>query len=427
MLAPAYSTLSLSLLVHFAQATLFGAIIALALLALPVADARLRYWLGWFGLAKFVLPLGLLGLSVPALAPAWFSGHWLPSLLGPAAPSPTTGAPAVLSWPVFFGIVWASGIIALAVWHAVQTWLCARQLRANRTPFSPQEAVHLAELARRMGLNPARIQGWTTAADIAPGMFGIFRSGIHVPRELLRLLTRDETEAVLLHELVHVARRDNLWRLAQTVIVCLCWFHPLVWWLHRRLIQESEQACDEAVVRLTRNHETYVQGLLKAARFALGLSAPGFPGMARHGLKTRLAALLNPTLKKDHPMLRLVLFLCVLTGFVATSDATGLSESPATETYPIDKLEIKPTPISLPPPKYPFALYKNGTEGEVIVGFVVDRGGQIKNAVVIRSTHPEFEAPALEAVNQWKFKPGMKDGQLVNTSARQAIFFRLKK
>lgn len=416
-----------SLLAHLCQATLLGLLIATLLLSSPLVSARFRYGLAWIGLAKFMLPLALLGIPVPAGTSRLMSGGWLPALLVTDNPSP--GSPAWFSGDWFWraGVLcWLLGLIAFAT---IATWRALhfnRQLRADRQPFEPAARSHLAALARSMGINPGQVSGWLTSTQTTPGVSGIFRSRIHVPRELLHSLSPDETEAVLLHELAHIARRDNLWRLLQTVIVCVCWFHPLVWWLHRRLILESERACDEAVVRRTRDREAYAHGLFKAARFSMGWDVPGFSGMARSGLSARLASVLKPNQEKDHPMLRLIVMLVIAVGFVGTSGAVA-TDTPAepTVTYDLTELDVAPQIVSQVRPEYPKALRVTGTEGKTLIEFTVDAAGDVKNSSVVKSTHPEFEAPSIAAVRQWKFKPGMKGGNPVNTRLQVPIVFSL--
>ena len=56
-------------------------------------------------------------------------------------------------------------------------------------------------------------------------------------------------EAILAHELMHVRRHDNLTAALHMLVEAVFWFHPLVWWMERRMVEERERACDEAVIR----------------------------------------------------------------------------------------------------------------------------------------------------------------------------------
>lgn len=76
-----------------------------------------------------------------------------------------------------------------------------------------------------------------------------------------------QVEAILAHELCHVRRRDNLAVALQMVVEALFWFHPLVWWLEQRLVDERERACDEEVIRLGSEPQSYAESILKTCEF----------------------------------------------------------------------------------------------------------------------------------------------------------------
>lgn len=74
------------------------------------------------------------------------------------------------------------------------------------------------------------------------------------------------------------------------------------------------------------------------------------------------------------------------------------------------KFDEPPMPSKTVAPVYPPELKAEGVAGMVTVSFLVDVQGDVQNAVVKKSTRPEFEAPALEAVTKWKFIPAKKAG-----------------
>ncbi len=76
-------------------------------------------------------------------------------------------------------------------------------------------------------------------------------------------------------------------------------------------------------------------------------------------------------------------------------------------------------------PVYPFSLRLTGNKGEVVVDFVIDPHGDVVKADVIKSSHPDFEAPAVESVLKWKFKPGIKNGHAVFVHMQVPIIFQL--
>ena len=104
--------------------------------------------------------------------------------------------------------------------------------------------------------------------------------------------------------------------------------------------------------------------------------------------------------------------------------ASGLAAPPAVEEGPLDRRPEVTTQVA---PDYPFSLAHSGYKGEVLVDFIVDKEGNVVRANVTRSTHPDFEAPAVEAVLQWKFKPGIKDGHPVYVHMQVPIMFQAER
>jgi periplasmic protein TonB len=77
-------------------------------------------------------------------------------------------------------------------------------------------------------------------------------------------------------------------------------------------------------------------------------------------------------------------------------------------------------------PVYPYDMLRNSITGEVIVGFIVDANGNVRDAYVISSNHREFEAPAVQAVSKLKFRPGRRNNHPVNTRMAVPIVFNEK-
>lgn len=91
-----------------------------------------------------------------------------------------------------------------------------------------------------------------------------------------------------------------------------------------------------------------------------------------------------------------------------------------------DQIDQLPQMGKCAPPKYPFQMRLALLEGEVLIEFIIDTKGRVRNAQVIRSSNPWFERSALRAINRWKFKPGLKNGIPINTArVQQMITFRI--
>ena len=91
----------------------------------------------------------------------------------------------------------------------------------------------------------------------------------------------------------------------------------------------------------------------------------------------------------------------------------------------ISKLDQPPTPKSQARPMYPAEMRALGLTGQALVSFVVDSDGAVRDAKAEKSTRKEFEAAAIDALERWKFSPGMKGGNAVNTRLKIPIVFTL--
>jgi len=128
-----------------------------------------------------------------------------------------------------------------------------------------------------------------------PGVRGIWRSCLVLPDDLAGKLEPSELQAVLVHELAHIRRRDNFWAAAVRLVVSVFWFHPLLWWLERRLLIERERACDEQVLAGGAQASDYLSGILKVCRMAYA-GAHGYAGATGSNLKQRMEQIMSTNL-----------------------------------------------------------------------------------------------------------------------------------
>jgi protein TonB len=95
------------------------------------------------------------------------------------------------------------------------------------------------------------------------------------------------------------------------------------------------------------------------------------------------------------------------------------------ELFDVSQLDQKPVLRVPVQPAYPYEMSRAGINGNVTVEFIISTNGDVTQAQVVRSSHREFEVPAIQAVLKWKFKPGKRGGRAVNVRASQLIEFNL--
>lgn len=145
------------------------------------------------------------------------------------------------------------------------------------------------------------------------GVFGIFRPVLIWPEGLSECLEDEHMTAILAHEMIHGQRLDNLTAAIHMVVEAAFWFHPVVWWMERRLVEERERACDEAVVQLGGEPGSYAEGLLKACRFCVESPLVCVSRITGASLNRRIVFLMTKQFAgKLGPTARLLLGLCAV-------------------------------------------------------------------------------------------------------------------
>jgi hypothetical protein len=128
------------------------------------------------------------------------------------------------------------------------------------------------------------------ATRIEPGIFGVFRPLLLLPEGIMERLSGPELRALIAHEMCHARRRDNPLASLHIVVEAIFWFHPLVWWIGSRLVEERERACDEDVVRSGSEPRVYAESILRTCEFYLESPAAFISGVTGGGLNARMPA-----------------------------------------------------------------------------------------------------------------------------------------
>jgi uncharacterized protein (TIGR03435 family) len=133
----------------------------------------------------------------------------------------------------------------------------------------------------------------STTGPIEPGVFGIRQPVLLLPGEIVSHLTEPQLRAIIAHELCHVRRRDNLTAAIHISVQTIFWFHPLMWWIGTRLLEERELACDEAVLRIGEKPRDYAEGILKVCRLYVGSPIPCVAGVGGSDLRKRIEKIMR--------------------------------------------------------------------------------------------------------------------------------------
>jgi len=287
------------ILKHLAESTIFAVILAMLILCLRHlrASAAVRHRLWLLAFAKFAIPFSLLSAAGASLASL---GFFKPSMHGPVADisrllSRAAGNPTLV---VSSSVHQVLTVSLLGCWFAGSSilfviWIC----RLRKSAFSlaapaDAERIMLEKARERLGIRKD-VQLGISEEVPEPLLRGVVHPALVLPQHLSVSLNKSELEAVILHELAHVRRGDNLIASLAHMISLAFWFHPLLWWMERQLLIDCECACDEVVVHTLGAQRDYVLGILKVCRFALSDVVPGVSGIGGWKLKKRLELIMS--------------------------------------------------------------------------------------------------------------------------------------
>jgi beta-lactamase regulating signal transducer with metallopeptidase domain/protocatechuate 3,4-dioxygenase beta subunit len=171
----------------------------------------------------------------------------------PASSIPEASMPPAvrLAWWQLLGSLaaglWLVGIVGGALRLA---WGYGILLRLRRS-FGTLTDEHITRLAKQvtdsLGLKqPPPVL--TSSLVPVPLSLGLWRPAVILPANLAQETDEQELEAVLIHEVAHIARRDHWIGLVQRGVTILFWWNPLVWKLGGQISELREEICDNYVL-----------------------------------------------------------------------------------------------------------------------------------------------------------------------------------
>jgi beta-lactamase regulating signal transducer with metallopeptidase domain len=274
------------LVTHLWQSTLFAVAAGLLTLVFRKNRAQIRYWLWLSASVKFFLPFALLitfggrlGWEPVAQKIATPAVSYAVEYVAQPFPATISFAPSRVSrdWTPFLIIgLWLIGCSAITLIR-LRLWLRVRAAVRRSVPLSIPSAVEIRSAA---GL-------------LEPGVVGVWRPTLLLPEGIMERLTSSELEAVIAHELCHVRRRDNLLSSIHMVAEALFWFHPLVWWIGARLVEERERACDESVLSLGNQPRVYADAILNVCKLYTESPLVCVSGVTGSDIKRRIEAIMR--------------------------------------------------------------------------------------------------------------------------------------
>jgi beta-lactamase regulating signal transducer with metallopeptidase domain len=356
---------------------LSGVVVALAWEAAHLSRSRasLRH-LVWLGDFASLLVLPVLALIIPSQI------HFaLPSLPVPRAiaASPTAAirpvtamtdiAPVGAATPpmshlhigldaIASGLIalWLLGVLVIAMRGLAAVYGLCRLKRHSKTCIFSNVTLPGGRYEIRISHRPN---------DHGPVTWGIFRPVILLPFAA-HFWPRERLEAVLMHEVAHIRRRDSLWQLLSMIVCALYWPNPLIWMAARQLRAEAEMAADDTVLDSGFRPSSYAGELLQLAS-EFRSREPALAGMplfmAGTALEARVKSVLAPDQKRSGVTKMEVFKICTVallaTAALVFACPTFAQDEPSMPPA-VDRTPLPPpAPAAMPAPPPPPAAAAN--------------------------------------------------------------------
>jgi bla regulator protein BlaR1 len=312
----------IALVNHLWQSTCFALAAALITLAFRNNRAHVRYSLWLSASVKFLVPFALLMTLGSRI-------DWSPRLTSPTQSVPSTILQISRPFPETFTAatpartahhwfpdvllgIWACGFSGIALIR-FRAW---RRIRAALRSSAPVDL-------------PAAVSVRAAPGLLEPGVVGIFRPVLLLPVGIAGRLTPRQLEAILAHELSHIRRRDNLTSSIHMIVEAVFWFHPLVWWIGARLLEERERACDEAVLRLGNEPRDYAEAIVTICKLYVESPLVCVSGVTGANLKQRIQAILTGQIAADLNLAKKVALALTAALALAAPVFVGVINAPA--------------------------------------------------------------------------------------------------
>ncbi|MGA9716918.1 MAG: M56 family metallopeptidase [Acidobacteriaceae bacterium] len=413
--------------------------------------AEHRIWVG-----ALVLQIALPACNL-RIAAVW---HTLSTLL------PAHGNFGSSGVQVFFGPAIAQGGGALRLPFAFEAciliaWACVTLYFAARLAWGLIETRRLARTAKPIAFSGEAAQRWNRHCQrfgliapspqisisphaVGPVAIGLRRGMVLVPPQLLDTVSPDDLNAVLAHELAHIARHDFAKNLLYTLLSLPIAWHPLLWRTRARLAESRELLCDDAAAEAVAGRKQYAQSLLRLASIFAGqpriatLHAVGILDFRSNAntLERRVMTLTQKRIPVSAVRRILGAAACSILALATCTSALALhtdisdlapdaQQSAAPNKLHVSAKEMSGNRISGDNPTYPPETKKKKIQGTVVIDATVSKEGAIEDLRVVKTPDPSLAESALKAVRTWRYRPYLRNGEPVEIETTINVTYNL--
>jgi TonB family protein len=291
-----------------------------------------------------------------------------------------------------------------------------------------------------MGIGSDAAELMMSPMILGPVTVGIRRGVLLIPPTFLKNVEDSDLDAVLAHEFAHMRRRDFTKNLVYEMLSLPVAYHPALWLTRARVAESREMVCDVTAAEAVAGRERYARSLLRLA----SMLADQAPARTLHAIGIFDANIFERRvmgLTKRYVELRGARFAiavaCVVVGLVTCASALALRMEVATPSFvATDKNEGPTRPkvnaavmagniASKVNPVYPAQARADKIQGAVVLSVTINEEGAPTNIQVKKSVRADLDESAITAVEQWRWKPYLLNGNPVAVDSTVTINYSL--
>lgn len=232
-------------------------------------------------------------------------------------------------------------------------------------------------------------------------------------------------ENVLVHELSHVKRFDNITYMIAYILAAMNWFNPFIWFCLKELDIESEYACDDDVIRGKSRRVEFASQLVAIAKHGLAQCNSAIaarPALSRGQLTRRVEHILHDTFRsssgRTYSCVVPIYMLAVVFTLASTVRIFAIGDE---NSFVSEDLRLIYSEL----PEYPELAIQKGATGFATYSFRVNEEGKVDiDSIELVRSEPMylFDKSSVRSLNSFVFSPKRTNGRNVATSNVQFTF-----
>jgi len=255
----------------------------------------------------------------------------------------------------------------------------------------------------------------------------------------------NDLDALFAHEFAHMRRRDFAKNLLYELLSLPIAWHPLLWLTRSRLAESREMVCDAMAAKAVAGREGYARSLLRLAT----LLVDGTPARTLHAIGIFDANIFERrimNLTEKHVEIRgrrrlaitvacaaVAILTCAsalalrmeVAGPASASAAQSSAQAGNDKTLRVSPEVMSGQKISGPNPIYPPQAKADKVQGPVILSLKINKDGEPVNIIVKKGVRADLDESAVTAVQQWRWKPFLLNGDPTDVKTTVTVNYSL--